>query len=77
MKLDPNRRQFPKNAARTTAGLCGVGVILGLQQQQANAKQGVVLRPPGALTEKDFLALVPAADSACKRVLTICCTLHH
>lgn len=56
MKLDPNRRQFPKNAARTTAGLCGVGVILGLQQQQANAKQGVVLRPPGALTEKDFLA---------------------
>ncbi|WP_439257355.1 ferredoxin-type protein NapG [Lonepinella sp. BR2271] len=60
MKWDPNRRQFLKNATRTTAGLCGVGVILGLQQHQANAKQGVALRPPGALSEDDFL-------SACTR----------
>ena len=41
---------------RTAAGVCGVGVILGLQQQQAKAKEGVALRPPGALPEKDFLA---------------------
>ena len=38
MKLDPNRRQFLKNVTRTAAGVCGVGVILGLQQQQAKAK---------------------------------------
>lgn len=56
MKLDPNRRQFLKNATRTAAGICGVGMILGLQQHQANAKEGVALRPPGALAEKDFLA---------------------
>ncbi|MDG2947132.1 ferredoxin-type protein NapG [Bisgaard Taxon 10/6] len=55
MKLDPNRRQFLKNATRTVAGVCSVGVILGLQQHQANAKEGVALRPPGALSEKDFL----------------------
>ncbi|VEI48495.1 quinol dehydrogenase periplasmic component [Actinobacillus equuli] len=57
MKLDPNRRQFLKNATRTVAGICGVGVILGLQQQQANAKEGVALRPPGALPEKTFSGL--------------------
>ena len=53
MRLDPNRRQFLKNVTRTAAGVCGVGVILGLQQQQAKAKEGVALRPPGALPEKD------------------------
>ncbi|QLB41530.1 ferredoxin-type protein NapG [Mannheimia pernigra] len=60
MKMDPNRRQFLKNVTRTTAGVCGVGVILGLQQQQSLARQGVALRPPGALPEQDFL-------SACTR----------
>lgn len=68
MKLDPNRRQFLKNATRTAAGLCGVGVILGLQQQQANAKQGIALRPPGALPEKDFLA----ACSRCGQCVQAC-----
>ena len=56
MRLDPNRRQFLKNVTRTAAGVCGVGIILGLQQQQAKAKEGIALRPPGALPEKDFLA---------------------
>ena len=56
MRLDPNRRQFLKNVTRTAAGVCGVGIILGLQQEQAKAKEGVALRPPGALPEKDFLA---------------------
>lgn len=60
MKMDPNRRQFLKNATRTAAGVCGVGMILGLQQQQSFARQGVALRPPGALPEQDFL-------SACTR----------
>ena len=56
MKLDPNRRQFLKNVTRIAAGVCGAGVILGLQQQQAKAKEGVALRPPGALPENEFLA---------------------
>ncbi len=56
MKQDPNRRQFLKNVGRTAAGVCGVGVVLGLQQNQSLAKEGVMLRPPGALPEKEFLA---------------------
>lgn len=57
MKLDPNRRQFLKNAARTAGGVCGVGIILALQQNQSLARQGVALRPPGALADdKDFTA---------------------
>ena len=55
MRLDPNRRQFLKNVTRTAAGVCGVGIILGLQQQQAKAKEGIALRPPGAY-RKGFLA---------------------
>lgn len=54
MKLNPARRQFLKNATRTAAGVCGVGIILGLQQSQSLAREGVALRPPGALAEEDF-----------------------
>lgn len=68
MKLDPNRRQFLKNATRTAAGVCGAGIILGLQQQQAKAKEGVALRPPGALPESDFLA----ACSRCGQCVQAC-----
>ncbi|WP_373817844.1 ferredoxin-type protein NapG [Glaesserella sp.] len=56
MKLDPSRRQFIKNATRTAAGVCGVGVVLALQQNQSLAREGVALRPPGALDEKEFVA---------------------
>lgn len=52
MKMDPNRRQFLKNMTRTAAGVCGVGVILGLQQQQSFARQGVALRPPELCQKK-------------------------
>ena len=69
MKLDPNRRQFLKNATRTAAGVCGAGIILGLQQQQAKAKEGVALRPPGALPESDFLA----ACSRCGQCIWLLC----
>ena len=75
MRLDPNRRQFLKNVTRTAAGVCGVGIILGLQQQQAKAKEGIALRPPGALPEKDFLAaLYPLRAMCSKPVHMICCT---
>lgn len=74
MRLDPNRRQFLKNVTRTAAGVCGVGIILGLQQQQAKAKEGIALRPPWCFTGKGFLgSLYPLRTNASKRVHMICC----
>ncbi|MGL5421408.1 MAG: ferredoxin-type protein NapG [Serratia fonticola] len=56
----PARRRFLRDAARSVAGLAGIGVLLGLQQKQSQARDGLALRPPGALTEGAF-------DSACIR----------
>ncbi len=47
------RRQFLKQSFRSLVGLGGVGIVLGLQQQQSRA-QGVPLRPPFALPEGEF-----------------------
>lgn len=73
MRLDPNRRQFLKNVTRTAAGVCGVGIILGLQQQQAKAKEGIALRPLVLYRKRISWQLVPVADNASKRVHMICC----
>ena len=54
----PARRRFLRDAARSVAGLAGIGVLLGLQQKQSQARDGLALRPPGA---------VAAFDSACIR----------
>lgn len=56
----PARRRFLRDAARSVAGLAGIGVLLGLQQKQSQARDGLTLRPPGALAEGAF-------DSACIR----------
>ncbi|ALX96200.1 ferredoxin-type protein NapG [Serratia sp. JSRIV001] len=56
----PARRRFLRDAARSVAGLAGIGVLLGLQQKQSQARDGLALRPPGALAEGAF-------DSACIR----------
>ncbi|WP_447875583.1 ferredoxin-type protein NapG [Serratia fonticola] len=56
----PTRRRFLRDAARSVAGLAGIGVLLGLQQKQSQARDGLALRPPGALAEGAF-------DSACIR----------
>ncbi len=56
----PARRRFLRDAARSVAGLAGIGVLLGLQQKQSQARDGLALRPPGALAEAAF-------DSACIR----------
>ncbi|HBE9179753.1 TPA: ferredoxin-type protein NapG [Serratia fonticola] len=56
----PARRRFLRDAARSVAGLAGIGVLLGLQQKQSQARDGLALRPPGALAEATF-------DSACIR----------
>ncbi|MBN6711308.1 ferredoxin-type protein NapG [Canicola haemoglobinophilus] len=53
----PERRKFFRDTARTCGGLAGLGLLLGLQQNQSLARQGVALRPPGALADdKDFTA---------------------
>ncbi|ARU65531.1 ferredoxin-type protein NapG [Histophilus somni] len=53
----PERRKFLRDTVRTCGGLAGLGVLLGLQQHQSLARQGVALRPPGALAnDQDFTA---------------------
>ena len=55
--LNPERRRFLKESTRTAAGLAGVGILLGLQQSQSLARDGVPLRPPFALADaKKFAA---------------------
>ena len=49
--LNPERRKFLKDATRTAGGLAGVGILLGLQQNQSLAREGVPLRPPFALQD--------------------------
>ena len=49
--LNPERRKFLKEATRTAGGLAGVGILLGLQQNQSLAREGVPLRPPFALQD--------------------------
>ena len=39
--LNPERRKFLKEATRTAGGLAGVGILLGLQQNQSLAREGV------------------------------------
>lgn len=56
----PARRRFLRDAARSVAGLAGIGVLLGLQQKQSQARDGLALRPPGAIAEGAF-------DAACIR----------
>ncbi|WP_127959966.1 ferredoxin-type protein NapG [Serratia microhaemolytica] len=47
----PARRRFLRDTARSVAGLAGIGVLLGLQQKQSQARDGLLLRPPGAIAE--------------------------
>ncbi len=69
MKIDQNRRQFFKNATRTAAGVCGVGLILGLQQKQSLAREGVAIRPPFALDNDDQFS---AACIRCGQCVQAC-----
>lgn len=56
----PARRRFLRDVARSAAGLAGIAALLGLQQKQSQARDGLALRPPGALAHAAF-------DSACIR----------
>ncbi|MBS0975821.1 ferredoxin-type protein NapG [Serratia rubidaea] len=51
----PARRRFLRDAARSAAGLAGIAALLGLQQRQSQVRDGLALRPPGALAEGDFV----------------------
>ena len=61
LSVSPNRRRFLKDATRTAGGLAGLGLLLGLQQKQSLAREGVALRPPFALEDEQAFA------SACIR----------
>ncbi|WP_374403990.1 ferredoxin-type protein NapG [Niveibacterium sp.] len=51
-----DRRRFLQTAAGAAGGACVLGLGLGLYARQARALPATALRPPGALTEADFLA---------------------
>lgn len=50
----PARRRFLRDALRSAGGLAGLTLLLGLQQKQVQARDGLALRPPGALPEGEF-----------------------
>ena len=50
------RRQFLRDAARMACGVGAAGLVLGLHARQARALPPLVIRPPGAIAEPDFLA---------------------
>jgi len=50
------RRQFLRDAARMACGIGAGGLILGLHARQARALPPLVIRPPGAIAEPDFLS---------------------
>ncbi|MEG0055260.1 ferredoxin-type protein NapG, partial [Hafnia sp.] len=50
----PARRRFLRDAVRSAGGLAGLALVLGLQQKQSQARDGLALRPPGALPDGEF-----------------------
>ncbi|TCJ95879.1 periplasmic nitrate reductase subunit NapG [Volucribacter psittacicida] len=67
--LSPERRKFLKNVTRTAGGVAGLGLLLGLQQKQSLARQGVALRPPFALADEQHFA---AACIRCGQCVQAC-----
>jgi ferredoxin-type protein NapG len=55
MRRPAFRRQFMVDAARMACGAGLIGLGLGLYARQARALPAAALRPPGALTDADFL----------------------
>lgn len=76
--VNPERRRFFKEATRTAGGLAGVTLLLGLQQKQSLAREGVALRPPLPLKmRKRFLLHAFVVVSVYKPVHMRCCILPH
>jgi ferredoxin-type protein NapG len=53
--MQPGRRRFLADLARTAGGVALLGLGVGLYARQAASLPAHVLRPPGALPEADFL----------------------
>lgn len=68
-QISPERRRFIKNATRSVGGLAGLGLLLGLQQKQSLAREGVALRPPFALAQAAQFA---AACIRCGQCVQAC-----
>lgn len=58
--VNPGRRKFLVDTIKTACGVGLLGLGVGLYARPASALPAMVIRPPGALPEKDFL-------SACTR----------
>lgn len=69
IEFTPNRRRFFKDATRTAGGLVGVGLLLGLQQKQILAREGVMLRPPFAIRDESAFS---AACIRCGQCVQAC-----
>ncbi|GJH43444.1 ferredoxin-type protein NapG [Pasteurella canis] len=67
--VSPERRRFFKEATRTACGLAGVGLLLGLQQKQSLAREGVALRPPFAIADEQAFS---AACIRCGQCVQAC-----
>ena len=67
--VTPERRKFLKDATRTAGGLVGLGLLLGLQQKQSLAREGVALRPPFAIEDDEKFA---AACIRCGQCVQAC-----
>lgn len=67
--VTPERRKFLKEATRTAGGLVGLGLLLGLQQKQSLAREGVALRPPFAIEDDEKFA---AACIRCGQCVQAC-----
>jgi ferredoxin-type protein NapG len=55
IKSELNRRQFLGNMLKTACGVGLVGVGLGIYSNRASSLPADHIRPPGALSEEDFL----------------------
>ncbi|OOF69918.1 ferredoxin-type protein NapG [Rodentibacter caecimuris] len=67
--INPERRRFIKDGARSCAGLVSVGLLLGLQQKQSLAREGIALRPPFALSDNKAFS---AACIRCGQCVQAC-----
>ncbi len=52
--MDPARRRFLLQSARSAAGVAALGLGLGLYSRSVRGLPATAIRPPGALAEADF-----------------------
>jgi ferredoxin-type protein NapG len=55
-QMNPSRRRFMQETARTVCGVSLLGLGLGVYSRQTHSLPATALRPPGVKTEEEFLA---------------------